>query len=150
MIQVADRVPTKPNRIKLTDETTGEIKYYVWERADEPTVPGTPINKALFDSIGQDMEELADNIGSTIVVQNLAVSSWTGSSAPFYITFTLNGYDPNTKVVQVAPTAAGDMDEWGKAGLWFEGSGTNVIKVTARNQKPTKNISVTLEVRDKK
>ena len=45
-----NRVPTKPNRIKLTDDS-GNIKYYTMERADEPTVEGTPLNKAtLFDS----------------------------------------------------------------------------------------------------
>ena len=45
-----NRIPTKPNRIKLTDDS-GNIKYYTMERADEPTVEGTPLNKAtLFDS----------------------------------------------------------------------------------------------------
>ena len=45
-----NRIPTKPNRIKLTDDS-GNIKYYIMERADEPTVEGTPLNKAtLFDS----------------------------------------------------------------------------------------------------
>lgn len=45
-----DRQPTKPGRIKLTDDS-GNIKYYTMERADEPTVEGTPLNKAtLFDS----------------------------------------------------------------------------------------------------
>lgn len=45
-----NRIPTKPNRIKLTDDS-GNIKYYTMERADEPTVEGTPLNEAtLFDS----------------------------------------------------------------------------------------------------
>ena len=45
-----NRVPTKPGRIKLTDDS-GNVKYYYMERADEPTVEGTPLNKAtLFDS----------------------------------------------------------------------------------------------------
>ena len=45
-----NRVSTKPGRIKLTDDS-GNIKYYTMERADEPTVEGTPLNKAtLFDS----------------------------------------------------------------------------------------------------
>ena len=45
-----NRMPTKPNRIKLTDDN-GNIKYYTMERADEPSVEGTPLNKAtLFDS----------------------------------------------------------------------------------------------------
>ena len=45
-----NRVPTKPGRIKLTDDS-GNVKYYYMERADEPTTEGTPLNKAtLFDS----------------------------------------------------------------------------------------------------
>ena len=45
-----NRVPTKPGRIKLTDDS-GNSQYYTMERADEPTVEGTPLNKAtLFDS----------------------------------------------------------------------------------------------------
>ena len=49
-----NRVPTKPGRIKLTDDS-GNAKYYYMERADEPTVEGTPLNKAtLFDSANSD------------------------------------------------------------------------------------------------
>ena len=58
MKEVIDRVPTRPNRIKLTSESDGSINYYAWERADEPTVDGTPINKELFDSIDTDITNL--------------------------------------------------------------------------------------------
>ena len=45
-----NRIPTRPGRIKLTDDS-GNSQYYTMERADEPTVEGTPLNKAtLFDS----------------------------------------------------------------------------------------------------
>lgn len=54
MIRVVDRVPTYPNRIKIT-RADGTSEYVTWERADEPTEVGTPINKALFDSIAADM-----------------------------------------------------------------------------------------------
>ena len=54
MINVVDRVPTYPNRVKIT-KTNGTSEYVTWERADEPTVAGTPINKALFDSIAADI-----------------------------------------------------------------------------------------------
>ena len=54
MIPVVDRVPTYPNRIKLT-RSDGSVEYVTWERADAPTVEGTPINKALFDSIAKDL-----------------------------------------------------------------------------------------------
>lgn len=54
MIQVVDRVPTYPNRIRIT-RGDGSAELVTWERADEPTVEGTPINKALFDSIAADI-----------------------------------------------------------------------------------------------
>lgn len=45
-----DRQPTKPGRIKLTDDS-GNSQYFTMERADEPTITGTPINKnTLFNS----------------------------------------------------------------------------------------------------
>lgn len=68
MIEVKDRVPTKPNRIKLTNASTGAIEYYIWERADEPTEDGTPINKELFDSIATDIESLKSMSNPNLVV----------------------------------------------------------------------------------
>lgn len=47
-IDFKDRVPTYPGRIKLT-RVAGTT--YTMERADEPVVEGTPIDKALYDSI---------------------------------------------------------------------------------------------------
>lgn len=52
MIEVKDRIPTKPNRIRITPEN-GDPFYAVWERADEPIEEGTPVNKYLFDSIDE-------------------------------------------------------------------------------------------------
>lgn len=45
-----NRVPTKPGRIKLTDDS-GNVKYYFMERADEPTTEGTPLNKATLFAV---------------------------------------------------------------------------------------------------
>lgn len=47
-----DRVPTHAGRIKLTP-VSGQTDLFTMERADEPTVEGTPIDKAAFDSIIQ-------------------------------------------------------------------------------------------------
>lgn len=54
MIDVKDRVPTKAGRTKITKDD-GSIEYVTIERADEPVEPGTPINKALFNSIKEDI-----------------------------------------------------------------------------------------------
>lgn len=47
---IVDRVPTKPGQIKLTP-VSGAPDKFIMERADEPTVEGTPIDKATLDSI---------------------------------------------------------------------------------------------------
>lgn len=49
MIEVIDRVPTYPGRVKLVP-VDGQENTYDMARADSPIVEGTPINKALFDS----------------------------------------------------------------------------------------------------
>ena len=41
-----DRIPTKPGRMKLTDEVTGVVSYVIAEMADEPVETGTDINMA--------------------------------------------------------------------------------------------------------
>lgn len=40
-----NRVPTEPNRKKITFEDNNEIRYAIVEFADEPTETGTPINR---------------------------------------------------------------------------------------------------------
>ena len=42
-----DRVPLYPGRVKLTP-VSGQTDLYDMERADQPTVEGTPLNKATF------------------------------------------------------------------------------------------------------
>lgn len=65
MIEVEDRVSTYPGRVKLT-RTDGSSEYVTLERADSPTQEGTPINKALFDSIGADLEGKANMIDGEV------------------------------------------------------------------------------------
>lgn len=59
MIDVKDRVPTKPGRMKLTRED-GSVEYVIMERADEPVEGGTPINKALFDEVVRKKKLIAE------------------------------------------------------------------------------------------
>lgn len=51
-IDFKDRVPTYPGRVKLSP-IAGAENTYKMERADEPIEIGTPIDKALYDSIVQ-------------------------------------------------------------------------------------------------
>ena len=61
MNEVVDRVPSQPGRYKMT-MPDGSTQYVTLERADEPTMVGTPLNKALFDSIQNDLDELNSKI----------------------------------------------------------------------------------------
>lgn len=46
-----DRKPTRPNRYKITPESGGTPYYVTIERADEPTVEGTPLNAASLNAL---------------------------------------------------------------------------------------------------
>lgn len=99
MIPVVDRVPTYPNRVKIT-KSNGTSEFVTWERADEPVVEGTPINKALFDSLETDIGLTAH---TTVYVSRAGSDTLgNGSSANPYATIThalnrvpkkLNGYN---------------------------------------------------------
>lgn len=45
-----DRVSAYPNRYILTD-ANGNASYVILERADEPTVVGTPLNAETFNAM---------------------------------------------------------------------------------------------------
>lgn len=49
-MEFKDRVPTYPNRKKITYED-GRVEYVIIENADEPVEQGTPLNKATFDAM---------------------------------------------------------------------------------------------------
>ena len=49
-MEFKDRVPTYPNRKKITYED-GRVEYVTIEYADEPVEVGTPINKATLEAL---------------------------------------------------------------------------------------------------
>lgn len=65
MIEVKDRVPTYPGRVKLIP-VEGQPFTYDMVRADDPVDPGTPINKALFESIQADLDVIRVNVSDLI------------------------------------------------------------------------------------
>lgn len=84
MIEVVDRIPTYPGRVKLIP-VDGQENTYDMVRADAPVEAGTPINKALFDSITAVIEATAhavDNklfeLAKRVTVGSLAVGSAFG------------------------------------------------------------------------
>ena len=86
MIEVKDRVSTYPGRVKLT-KMDGSSEYVTLERADSPTQEGTPLNKALFDSIATDLDGKANMIDGEVATASY--KRLTGFSI-------LNGVDLNT------------------------------------------------------
>ena len=89
MIEVLDRVPTHPGRVKLIP-VDGQANTYDMVRADEPIVEGTPINKVLFDSI------------VSVAEATLAVDGWTmGTDGRYTQTVSVPPVQMNSKIVIV-------------------------------------------------
>lgn len=65
MIEVKDRIPTYPGRVRMTP-VAGVANTYDMVRADEPIEPGTPINKALFDSFTNEIIALRTQVNDTL------------------------------------------------------------------------------------
>ena len=118
-----NRVPTKPGRIKLTDDS-GNVKYYYMERADEPTVEGTPLNKAtLFDSenesrYGCDLPNDALKMLTKEWQVNVPAAGWSAAvNAEGYYTQTISVsgmksvYKPNFMPLYGAASETDAVDE---------------------------------------
>ena len=66
MIEVKNRIPAHPGRVKLTP-VAGVANTYDMVRADEPLEEGTPVNAALFQRFQNYLtEELEDIRTDTI------------------------------------------------------------------------------------
>lgn len=90
-----DRQSARPGRVKLTFDD-GTVKYATLERADEPTVVGSPLNKnTLFNSnntarYGCDLPSQAFEAITREVAVELGVSDWsTEQSEEGYYTATV-------------------------------------------------------------
>ena len=83
MIEVKDRIPTYPGRVKLVP-VQGQADTYDMVRADEPVEVGTPINKALFDSITGTISDAVQAIDNKIFEMTQRVEGRNlANGAPF-------------------------------------------------------------------
>lgn len=98
-IKWVDRVATHPGRVQLTP-VQGQTNIYDMERADEPTVAGTPINAANLNAMQKNMGLDANK--TVYVAVSGSDATGNGSSTAPYQTITkalstipknLNGYD---------------------------------------------------------
>lgn len=72
LVDVVDRIPTQPNRKKIV-AADGTVSYATITYADEPTVQGTPINRAIFAHINTYVRnENACEIGRLAITTNPA------------------------------------------------------------------------------
>ena len=121
-----DRVPTQPNRVKIT-KTDGTSEYVTWERADLPTQEGTPINKAtLFSSANSerydcDLPSEALALLGTEWTVSVPASGWSTTTTNGWYTnqVTVSGmkavYNPIASVVvSSAATASLESVQFGK------------------------------------
>ena len=89
MIEVIDRIPTYPGRVKLIP-VAGQANTYDLVRADEPLVTGTPINRALFESI------------VSVAEATLTGSGWTmGADGRYTQTVSVSPVRADSKIVIV-------------------------------------------------
>ena len=73
MIEIKDRIPTYPGRIKLIP-VPGQADTYDLVRADDPIEPGTPINRALFQAFSDDMSAFHQQINNQLSELNQRTS----------------------------------------------------------------------------
>lgn len=74
--QFVDRVSKYPGRFKITRED-GTTEYVTLERADEPTVAGTPLNAATFNAMINHIHTAGDVTSGTFAaarIPNISMS----------------------------------------------------------------------------
>ncbi len=155
-IKFVDRVPTRPGRIKITPEDGSAVWYGVMERADEPSVEGTPINAANLNALQQN-QGLSENVSIYVATNGSDTLGDGTSSAPFAtITRALvtipKQLDGHTATINIG---AGTYNEtvvingFGGGGITLTGvSGSNVsitgLRITETNYVYVSNIKLQL------
>ena len=163
-IKFVDRVPTYPNRIKFTAED-GTVKYGVWERADSPTVVGTPINAANLNAM-QQSAGLSGNV-TLYVSTNGSDNTGNGTSGAPYATITkalnaipkiMNGFTAQISIGAGTYNETVDINGYSNGHIILDGvAGVSVsisrLNITNSRYVEIRNISITisgsyLDVRD--
>lgn len=110
-----DRIPTKPGRMKLTDEVTGVVSYVIAEMADEPVETGTDLNKAnlltdataalLAGAFGTTPDTPDDAFALLAGCANVEVQSYVGTGAVGASDKTTITFQHEPKLVVILPSA---------------------------------------------
>ena len=80
-MEFRDRISTYPGRV-LLKPVAGQSNVYDMVRADEPTEPGTPVNKALFEGFHSEVAALQQRVDNALfeMSQRVAVGSLTNGT----------------------------------------------------------------------
>lgn len=82
-MEFRDRISTYPGRVKL-NPVAGQTNIYDMERADEPTEPGTPVNKALFEHFNTALEDVVQAVDNKVFeFSQWAAVDTLANGAPF-------------------------------------------------------------------
>lgn len=147
-----DRVPTLPGRVKLTADT-GD--YYYLERADNPTIEGTPLNSTtLFDAnmserYGCNTPTEAFSLLAKVWKATLRLVDWSVTPVDGYYTQTVNieaMKEEYVPVITLIPTNATleDEEREGFARVGKIETGDGFIKAYTK-KLPTLNLNLTIK-----
>lgn len=135
-IKWVDRVPTNPNRMKITPEN-GSSYFATVERADNPTVTGTPVNAQNLNAM-QEAAGLSDN--KTVYVSTVGSDSvGDGSEANPYATINkalstipknLNGYAARVRVAAGTYSGSVSVKDFGNGSLYIYGNSGDAVTIT--------------------
>ena len=130
---------------------TVATKIYVGEQIaaiPTPDVSGQ-IETHNVDGIAHpDIRALIEALTPRITTVTLSTSNWSGSSAPFTQTVTVNGIlaDTTQQAINIAPTATtANIEVVSTAGVYATAQGDNSITFSATNSKPTENVSFIIQ-----
>ena len=131
-----DRVPTNPNRMKITPEN-GSPYYATVERADNPSVEGTPVNARNLNAM-QDAAGLSAN--KTVYVSTSGSDSvGDGSAANPYATINkalstipknLNGFTATINIAAGTYAENASVQNFGSGVLQITGNANDVVTVS--------------------
>lgn len=131
-----DRVPTNPNRMKITPET-GSPYYATVERADNPSVEGTPVNARNLNA----MQEASGLTASRTVYVSTSGSDSVGdgSAANPYATINkalstipknLNGFTATINVAAGTYAGNASIQNFGNGVLQITGNAGDVVTLS--------------------
>ena len=151
----SDAIPiTRAEYKKLLDNKTYDSSkyYYVTDDFDSATVINdSTVTTSTAYSSSKTNTLLASKVNkSSKVSTTLNASSWSGSSAPYTITLSINGVTTSNNVEILIPGSATDaqVEAWMAAGIVNGTQAANSVTLKAYGDKPSINIPIEAIIRN--